>query len=147
MIYLSSNHNSHDDQVADVVSHLSNSDEYRELMDGEFQEAFPQYNSLEWSGSWMDWEASGVDVEYMSWVTDWVEENTPVYWQDGEPVMDEDDDEVPAEWLTDYPSGVTYCDGCGTKLILMADDDGEGGEDRDTHTRGECREYRERNGR
>lgn len=92
MIFLSSNHFSVDDQISDVVSYLSNHADYATLMDTDFLAAFPEYNTLEWSGSWVDTENSGVDVEFMSWVCDWLEDKTPVYWRDGEPVIPEDDD-------------------------------------------------------
>lgn len=92
---LSSNHFSVDDQTADVLSFLSNATdpELRALSD-KFVEEFPEYNSLEWSGSWADAEASGVDVEYMNWVRDWIENNTPVYWEDGEPYLSDNGDDV-----------------------------------------------------
>ncbi len=91
---LSSNHFSHDDQVADVLSYLSHTDDatLRGLAD-DFLREFPEYNSLEWSGSWVDAEASGVDPEYMSWAADWIENNTPVFWSDGEPFLPEEGDE------------------------------------------------------
>lgn len=92
MIALSSNGFSVDDQMADVVSYLSLSDEYGALMEGEFLAAFPEYNSLTWSGSWVDTEASGVDLEYTSWVIDWLEAHTPVYWDEGEPWLAESGD-------------------------------------------------------
>lgn len=86
---LSSGHFSHDIQIADVISYLSLVDEYAATM-ARFCEEFPEYNGLAWSGSWVDWEASGVDAEFMSWVCDWIESNTPVYWEDGEPWLPSD---------------------------------------------------------
>lgn len=93
MIALSSNHFSHDDQVADVLRKLTHSTviEHRLMADACMIE-FPEYNRLTWSGSWVDTEASGVDPDYMSWVTDWIENNTPVFWEDGEPWLPEDTD-------------------------------------------------------
>lgn len=88
-IALSSGHFSHDDQVADVLSYLSGVEDFKATTD-RFCEEFPEYNRLEWSGSWVDCEASNVDAEYMSWVTDWLEANTPVYWEDGEPWLPAD---------------------------------------------------------
>lgn len=79
---LSSNAFSTDDQIADALSYLSH--KYPDLSN-KFVEKFPEYNSLEWSGSWVDTEASGVDVEYMSWVADWIEDNTTIFWEEGEP--------------------------------------------------------------
>ena len=88
MYALSSNAFSVDDQIADAISHLSNHPDYAASMD-RFVSEFPEYNTLTWSGSWVDSEASNVDPEYMSWVADWLENNTPVYWEEGEPWMPE----------------------------------------------------------
>jgi len=96
---LSSNHYSTDDQIADVVSFLSNDADptYSELMENSFLAEFPEYNSLEWSGSWVDTENSNVDLDYMSWVADWLENNTPVFWEEGEPFMAEPGDTDPED--------------------------------------------------
>lgn len=92
MIPLSSNHLSVDDQIDAVVSHLKHapdlSRQYRAL-----RVEFPEYERLVWSGSWVDAEASKVDPEYMSWVADWIERNTPIYWEDGEPWLREEGEE------------------------------------------------------
>ena len=93
MIFLSSNAFSVDDQTADVLSHLSNGTAEQQAQMETFVLTFPEYNTLEWSGSWVDTEASGVDPDYMSWVRDWIEERTDVSWNDGEPVIWEDGDE------------------------------------------------------
>ena len=100
MIVLSSNAFSVDDQTADVLSYLSSaplnadeSDKYAGTM-ARFVAEFPEYNSLTWSGSWVDTEASGVDPEYMSWVRDWIEANTDVTWFEGEPVIFEESDDT-----------------------------------------------------
>lgn len=87
---ISSGHFSHDQQVKDAVDHLT-SDE-RAL----FDEAFPEWDTLTWSddSSWLDCDENGVDPEYTSWVCDWIENNTAVYWEDGEPwLSDGHDDE------------------------------------------------------
>jgi hypothetical protein len=85
-VALSNNHSSFDNQVADVVSWLSNQPQYADLMERRFtQNDFPEYNSLVWEGSWVDTEASGVEPDYMSWVAEWLEDKSPVYWEDGEP--------------------------------------------------------------
>jgi len=94
---LSSNHYSTDDQIADVVSFLSNDDTYSTLMDTRFIAEFPEYNELVWSGSWVDTESSNVDLEYMSWVAEWLENYTPVFWEEGEPYMAEPDDIDPED--------------------------------------------------
>ena len=86
MRFLSSNAFSVDDQARDVIRQLEPDDASK------FAAAFPDYNGLTWSGSWVDTEASGVDCEYMSWAVDWIESNTDVIWEDGEPVIWEDGD-------------------------------------------------------
>jgi len=90
---LSNNGWSADDQMADVVSWLSHDVGFRDVSD-RFEAEFPEYNSLVWGGSHVDTEASGVDPEYTSWVIDWIEDNTPVFWEDGEPWIDEDVNEL-----------------------------------------------------
>lgn len=84
---LSSNHLSVDDQINDVVTRYIVGGEY----DSAFFAEFPEYDSLVWEGAWIDPEASDVDVEYMSWVADWIESNTPVTWEEGEPWLIEGD--------------------------------------------------------
>lgn len=81
---LSSNAFSHDTQVSDAINYLTPSERL------EFHGEFPEYESLIWSGSWVDTDASGVDQEYMQWVTDWIEQNTSIRWEDGEPWRYED---------------------------------------------------------
>jgi hypothetical protein len=106
MIFLSSNAYSADDQVADVLSYLSNAgpiqyathtDETAEQVAERFTREFPEYSTLTWNSAWVDTEASGVDAEYMSWVTDWIESNTAVTWWEGEPVIFEEGDESESE--------------------------------------------------
>jgi hypothetical protein len=83
-IPLSSGHLSVDEQTDAVVSYLCLSDRwsYQEL-----RKDFPEYSDarIVWSGSWVDTEASRVPEEYMDWLRDWIETNTPVEWEDGEP--------------------------------------------------------------
>lgn len=86
---LSNNHSSYDDQVADVVSWLSNDDKHKDMMQEEFLAEFPEYNTLEWSGAWVNGDASGVDDDYMCWVSDWIDSHTLVYWEQGEPWIGE----------------------------------------------------------
>jgi len=89
---LSSNHYSTDDQIADVISFLSATEDYFSIMEVQFLAEFPEYNDLEWSGSWVDTESSNVDLDYMMWVAEWLENNTPVFWEEGEPFMAEPSD-------------------------------------------------------
>lgn len=124
---LSSNAFSHDDQIADVLSYASTA--YPETMD-RFTSDFPEYNHLEWSGSWVDTQASGVDPDYMSWVADWVEANLPVVWDDGEP-FDTSDDLGTCAWYLKCDNAATHtqshpvlgdvpiCDRCQAKYDSM----------------------------
>lgn len=79
---ISSNHLSHDTQVSNVIAWLDTP--ARDAL----QNAFPELNRLVWDGSWFDCEAMDVDVEFPQWVTDWIENNTEVYWSGGEPWHD-----------------------------------------------------------
>jgi hypothetical protein len=83
MTAISSNHISHDDQVKDAVTYLANDPTTLAA----FAVQFPEWHTLVWEGAWLNAEASGVDVEYTSWVTEWIEANTDITWQDGEPVL------------------------------------------------------------
>jgi hypothetical protein len=91
MQFLSSNSFSVHQQIADAVDFLR-----LELPEtfAEFTKEFPEFDSLVWPtfSSWVDTEASGVDVEYMFWVSEWLENHTPVVWWDGEPVLWEQSD-------------------------------------------------------
>lgn len=87
VMFISSNHFSHDLQVQDAVTWLRNDSRFTLKMRTEFAEKFPEWDELKWEGSWVDVIDSDVDLEYMSWVADWIEENTPIYWRDGEPLM------------------------------------------------------------
>lgn len=82
---ISDNHFSLDEQIEDAIAYLT--DEQYEA----FRREFPEYDEgLIWSGSWVDTERSGVDPEFMSWVADWIESNTNIYWEDGEPWLDDE---------------------------------------------------------
>lgn len=99
MYPVSSNAFSVDDQIRDAINALSADDRAR------FNAEYPEWDTLAWSGSWVDTDASGVDVEYTSWVADWLEANTPIFWEEGEPWMAEDTDNEPDE--DDEPEHVT----------------------------------------
>ena len=94
---LSSGHFSHDQQIADAVDWLRhNARPVYETMLAHF----PEWERVEWEeyGSWLDTEAMGVDGEWSSWLCDWIENNTPIYWEEGEPwVGREDEDEEEEE--------------------------------------------------
>ena len=96
---ISSNGLSVDQQIEDAVQHLT--DEQRET----FNAVFPEYATLTWDGGWVNTEVSGVEVDYMSWAADWIEANTGIYWEDGEPWMGEghfpEDNAEPSPTLAD----------------------------------------------
>jgi hypothetical protein len=93
MIPLSDNHLSLDNQIDSAVTYLSHAPEL-EREARQFRDAFPEYAHLVWQdgSAWIDNEASGVDPEFMSWVADWIEANTPIFWEEGEPWLPEPDD-------------------------------------------------------
>ena len=80
---ISSNGFSVDQQINDAVDNLTV--EQKEA----FNAAFPEYATLTWDGGWINTEVSGVEGDYMSWVADWIEANTNIYWEDGEPWLGE----------------------------------------------------------
>lgn len=82
---LSSGHFSTDTQLEDAVSFLEHN---LPAIFAEFLEAFPEWERRtmgEGHSSWFDVETMGVDIEWSSWAVDWVEEHSPVWWEDGEP--------------------------------------------------------------
>lgn len=81
---LSSNGYSLDTQMAAVIAFLEH--ELPELHT-QLIAKFPEAANLKWQegSSWVDTEMMGVDQEWTSWVVDWIEDNTPVSWEDGEP--------------------------------------------------------------
>ena len=91
MATISSNHYSVDGQLEDAASWLEHN-----LPDtfAAFLVAFPEWErrTMGELSSWFDTEAMGVDVEWSSWAIDWIEANSPVYWEEGEPWVDEDID-------------------------------------------------------
>ncbi len=86
---ISSNHHSFDIQISDAMK------VFRAMADAFdvnlFHSDFPEYDNLKWAGSWVNTEVSDVDPEYMHWVADWLESHTPIYWEDGEPWLEEED--------------------------------------------------------
>lgn len=87
MTALSHNGYSVDLQLADVVSYLEGADPDTY---SEFLRAFPEWERVIFpeQSAWIDWEAMGVDIEWSSWAVDWIENNTPIYWEEGEPWID-----------------------------------------------------------
>lgn len=106
MIHLSSGHWSHDQQVEDAVRYMRHAGITFYLATLEdFEYEFPEFDSLVWSGSWVDAEESGVDPDYMHYVCDWIEAHTMIVWEDGEPVLLE-----PGDWWG--ACGVLHCEDC-----------------------------------
>jgi hypothetical protein len=82
---LSSGHFSVDQQVSDAIQYMSGhyAHEYGQLI-----VEFPELLNVRWesnTSAWWDTQAMGVDVEYDSWVIDWIESHTDIRWIDGEP--------------------------------------------------------------
>jgi hypothetical protein len=104
MIPLSDNHLSLDNQIDSAVTYLTHAPELAAEAE-RFRAEFPEYAHLVWQNqsAWIECEASGVDPEFMSWVADWIEANTPIFWEEGEPWLPEPDDEaVPGETHDEY---------------------------------------------
>lgn len=86
-VYLSSNHFSTDLQLQDVVNYMESvmPDKYAALL-----KLYPELpralDTLEDRSAWIDHEEANIDIEFSSWVIGWIEQNTPVMWEDGEPV-------------------------------------------------------------
>lgn len=94
MICLSNNRVSHDMQVDDVLNYL------RDIYPNTYaalEEVFPEIPSRVLDGAAFDVELMGVDQEWSSWVADRIEQDTDVFWWEGEPIMLEDGDD-PADW-------------------------------------------------
>ena len=85
---LSSNHFSTDLQLQDVVGYLEREmpERYEELL-----KLFPElpraFATITGTSSWIDCDDAGVDVEFSSWVIEWIENHTPIMWEDGEPFI------------------------------------------------------------
>ena len=103
-------------QVSDVMDRFKQTDPNTyDLMVGEF----PEYPSLVWSGAHVDTAASGVEVEYMSWLADAIENMTSVYWEDGEP------------WNRDDYCGNDHLMVCTDCLLVAVNGDATGIDDPD----------------
>jgi hypothetical protein len=94
MIPLSDNHLSLDNQIDSAVTYLTHAPELADVAIA-FRVEFPEYAHLIWQegGAWISIKASDVDSEFMSWVCDWIEANTPIFWEEGEPWLPEPGDE------------------------------------------------------
>lgn len=85
---LSSGHFSTDTQLEDAVGFLEDSDHDLYV---KFLDEFPEWTTRtmgEGISSWFDTDAMGVDIEWSNWCIDWLEANTGIYWEDGEPWVD-----------------------------------------------------------
>jgi hypothetical protein len=79
---LSSNHASHDQQVADALAWIraEHPGDYAAIVD-----RFPEIPHAIFDGAWYDYELMGVDVEWSSWLTCALEDTGLVQWEEGEP--------------------------------------------------------------
>lgn len=84
LIPVSSSQWSHDLQVSDVINYWLSTDQERS-----FVRAFPEWDELVWEGAHVNTAESDVDDDYMSMITDWIEAFTEIYWEDGEPWLEE----------------------------------------------------------
>jgi len=97
MIFLSSNHYSHDLQVIDVMNWLGTvqRDKYEALVS-----QYPEWNNYVMDGSWFDIDKMGVNQEWSMWLTASIEQDTNVFWTDGEPAIMEQCDEDAIDAMT-----------------------------------------------
>lgn len=84
--FLSNSSFSLDRQVEDVLNTLEPLDYARCL------EAFPEAAHLVFAGASLDTDAMGVDAEWLCWLVDWLEGNTDIFWDDGEPIRHNEED-------------------------------------------------------
>jgi len=72
---------SHDGQVFDAIAWLKTNrpDEYQVVVDNY------EVESVIMDGAWVDTDAMGVDPDWVSWLTDWIEQETCIEWEHGEP--------------------------------------------------------------
>ncbi len=80
---VSDSHHGVDNQIRDAVSYLTDGQRV------DFLRAFPEWPRLIEASdhptlSSFDTEAAELDPEYPSWVADWIEENTSMYWEEGD---------------------------------------------------------------
>lgn len=77
---ISSNAHSFHQQVSDALEYLrlNHANAYCQI-----RRAF--HETLQWSGSWLDTDAMGVDAEWPQWLADEIETTELVEWCDGEP--------------------------------------------------------------
>lgn len=88
-ITLSSDRYSHDEQLVDVIKWLvANDPGGASLLFLAYPDA--AHYGEEMTMSSIDTGNLGIDIEEPMWCTDWIEENTMVYWEDGEPWIDHD---------------------------------------------------------
>jgi hypothetical protein len=79
---ISSNGFSHDTQVQDALDWLQ---QHHEADWTRITTANPELTRLDWEGSWVAAEEMGLDVDFMSWVADELENTEWIIWDEGEP--------------------------------------------------------------
>lgn len=72
-VCISDSHHGFENQVRAAVDALG------PRQKAKFVKAFP-----EWEQWYADQYADDIDPEYSSWVTDWIENNTRMWWEDGD---------------------------------------------------------------
>lgn len=76
---LSSNHFGHEGQLTDALNWLQTNNPVHFKA---FVEEFPEWEDIQ---MYADCTIDELDPEWSMWATDWLEANTVIYWEDGEP--------------------------------------------------------------
>ena len=84
MTTISSNHESHNQQVLDALNYLKKEHPFRYK---ELHKRFPEIDSIQFDGAWIDTASMGVDIEWPMWLTDAIEDQGVIVWMDGEPYV------------------------------------------------------------
>lgn len=118
---LSSNHYSVDGQLDDVIHYL---DACRPTIYAAMVAAFPEVPTRAMGDTMSaeyDTNAMGVDVEWSCWLIDWIEQNSNVIWEEGEPWL----------WvhaaghpLADWPASA-HCPECERVFNLACETDAD----------------------
>ena len=100
MYTISSNHFSTDQQMVDALDYLriNHVDVYTSI-----RRQFPENIIFPDKSAWIDHEAMGVDPDWSSWVIDAIEQESVVFWEEGEPWVME-----PADY-----AAMEHCMVCG----------------------------------
>lgn len=80
---LSNNHFGHDSQVADVLDYLQRNEP---SVFNQFIAEFPEWDDVKGDMTTIQEEC---DPDWTSWAADWIEDTTAIYWEDGEPWIEQ----------------------------------------------------------